>query len=210
MSKEGWVRRRTFLKGAGVAALSGLAGRSWAADTVTAADLAGDVAILREALKLHPGLYRYNSPAGFERKLEGFAANFTAAPDRAARYLALARLTAEIRCGHSYANFSNQKKAVAADLFDRPTRLPLHFVWLGDAMVVARDPSGSLAAGTRILSLEKIRRACGAGCGCSSGPMAATRRRRRRCWRCAATAGLRRSTCSRGCSRRHPARCTAC
>ena len=148
------MRRRTFLKAGAAAALSGLAGRSWAADTPAPADLAGDVAILREALKLHPGLYRYNSPAGFEDRLQRFAAEFTGAPDLAGRYLALAQLTAAIRCGHSYGNFYNQRKPVATELFDRPTRLPLHFVWLDRIMVVTGDPYGALKRGTRVLRLN--------------------------------------------------------
>ena len=148
------MRRRTFLQGGAAALVSGLSARSWAADVPAASDLAGDVRILREALELHPGLYRYNSPAEFEAKLERFGREFTAASDRAGRYLALAKLTAEIRCGHSYGNFYNQKKAVAAELFDRPTRVPLHFAWLGRDMVVLRDPAGVLPAGTQVLSLN--------------------------------------------------------
>ncbi|GLR46313.1 S41 family peptidase [Sphingomonas astaxanthinifaciens] len=148
------MRRRTFLQGSGAALLTGLSARSLAADRPDPADLAGDVAILREALKLHPGLYRYNSPAAFEARLQRFSADFTAAPDSAGRYLALARLTAAIRCGHSYGNFFNQKDAVRTALFDRPTRLPVHFVWLDRDMVVTGDPSGTLAPGTRILRLN--------------------------------------------------------
>ncbi|GAA4009745.1 S41 family peptidase [Sphingomonas humi] len=148
------MRRRTFLKAGGAAVLSGLSARALAADQPAPPDLAGDVAILREALKLHPGLYRYNSPAAFEGRLQRFAAEFSAAPNLAGRYLALTRLTAAIRCGHSYGNFFNQRKAVAAALFDRPTRLPLHFVWIDRAMVVVRHPGGSLQPGTRVLRLN--------------------------------------------------------
>lgn len=68
----------------------------------------------------------------------------------------LSRFLATIRCGHSYANFYNQKSAVAADLFDRPTRVPFHFVWVSDAMVVTADHSGEgvLPRGTRIRKLN--------------------------------------------------------
>lgn len=148
------MRRRTFLKTGGAAALGGLAARSWAADLASPGDLAGDVAILRQALTLHPGLYRYQTPQAFEARLQRFGKDFTAAPDLAGRYLALTRLTAAIRCGHSYGNFFNQKKAVAAELFNRPTRLPLHFVWVDRAMVVSNDQTGTLPRGTRILALN--------------------------------------------------------
>ncbi|GAA4038548.1 S41 family peptidase [Sphingomonas rosea] len=148
------MRRRTFLQAGGAALLAGMGARSWAADVPTTRDLAGDVAILREALKLHPGLYRYQSPAAFEAKLARFGQAFVAAGDQQARFLALAALLAEIRCGHSYPNFFNQKKEVAAELFDRPTRVPVHFVWVGDEMVVVGSRGSGLAAGTRIHRLN--------------------------------------------------------
>jgi hypothetical protein len=148
------VKRRTFLQTGGAALLGGLSARSWAVDLPTRADLAGDVAILRQAMALHPGLYRYQSPAAFDGRLQRFAGEFGQAPDLAGRYLALAKLTAAIRCGHSYGNFFNQKKAVAAALFDRPTRLPFYFVWVDRAMVVTGDPSGALPRGTRVVRLN--------------------------------------------------------
>lgn len=148
------MQRRGFLAAAAGAAMTGWAGRSLAADAPSTTDLAGDVAILREALRLHPGLYRYNSPAQFEGRLQRFGAEYTAAPDMAGRYLALTRLTAAIRCGHSYGNFFNQRKAVANALFDRPTRLPLHFVWLGREMVVTDDPSGQIARGSVVTNIN--------------------------------------------------------
>src|SRR5688572_22505401 len=91
------------------------------------AGLAGDVRIVREALKLHPGLYRYAGPAQIEDRLEQFEHAFVAAPSLERRYLVLSRFLASIRCGHSYCNFFNQKPAVAKSLFDRPTRPPFHF-----------------------------------------------------------------------------------
>lgn len=149
------MKRRTFLQSGSAALLGGgLSARSWAADALGRQDLAGDVAILREAMKLHPGLYRYQSPQMFEGRVQRFAAEFGQAPDLAGRYLALAKLTAAIRCGHSYGNFFNQKKAVAAELFDRPTRLPFHFVWVDRAMVVTGDALGSLPRGTRVIALN--------------------------------------------------------
>jgi hypothetical protein len=131
----------------------------FATDVATAAtvgDLKGDIAILREALTLHPGLYRYNTPSAIDRLLVRLANAFPAAPDLGARYALLSRFLAAIRCGHSYGNFYNQREDVANALFDRPTRLPFHFVWAGGAMVVTTDHSGanSLPPGSRIVRLN--------------------------------------------------------
>lgn len=140
------LTRRTLL--AGLAASAAAAPAS-APSEPSRADLAGDIAILRDALALHPGLYRYGSPRAVAARIDAFAPAFVAAPNLAARYLVLSGFLATIRCGHSYANFFNQKKTVAAALFDRPTRLPFRFAWMGGAMVVlADDARAGLPPGT--------------------------------------------------------------
>lgn len=123
----------------------------------TPADLGGDIHILREALKLHPGLHRYSSPAQVEKRLLRLERAFASAPSLDRRYLLLSRFMATIRCGHSYCNFFNQKDPVADALFDRATRLPFHFEWIGGRMIVIRDPSGlGVAPGTEILSINGV------------------------------------------------------
>lgn len=122
------------------------------------ADLADDVRILRQALTLHPGLHRYARPARVEERLLRFERAFLAAQSLERRYLALSRFLASIRCGHSYCNFFNQKPEVASALFDRPTRLPVHFTWIGGRMIVTRDPDRlGLAPGTEIESIDGLR-----------------------------------------------------
>lgn len=119
-------------------------------------DLRGDVAILRKALALHPGLYRYASPATVAGRLDRLEREFVATTTVEARYLLLSRFLATIRCGHSYCNFFNQREAVARPLFDRPTRLPFQFVWIDRRMIVTADPTGALARGTEILKINDL------------------------------------------------------
>lgn len=115
-----------------------------------------DITILRGALGLHPGLYRYNTPREIEAGLACLETPLAGAGDRAEIYVALQRFLSTIRCGHTQCNFYNQSDAVIAELFDRPTRVPFAFAWLGDAMVVTEDLSGTgkLAPGTQILTLN--------------------------------------------------------
>jgi hypothetical protein len=147
--------RRSFLKAGAATSFASLCGAGSPATSISQQDLAGDVAIVREALKLHPGLYRYNSQSQIEFKLKAFERDWLSAPDADGRYLALSRFTAQIQCGHSYANFFNQKKAMQSQLFDRPTRLPFHFVWIGNEMIVTRDSTGALPRGTVIQRLNR-------------------------------------------------------
>ena len=148
------MRRRTMLKGVAGLSCAPWSVRAIGADAPTRADLAGDVDIMRQALALHPGLYRYNSPRQVDAALTALRPRFSAAPTQADRYLLLSRFQRMIRCGHSYANFYNQKKAVAADLFDRKTRLPFHFVWSGERMLVIRDQWNGLMPGTEVLAID--------------------------------------------------------
>lgn len=153
--------RRAVLAGIGAGALASAGAHAQVAapsPAPSAADLRGDVAILREALTLHPGLYRYTTPRAMAARLDAFTPAFVSAPDQAGRYLALARLLASIRCGHSYANFYNQKQALKDALFDRPTRLPFRFLWIGDQMVVTADDSGTgqLPPGSLITDINGV------------------------------------------------------
>jgi hypothetical protein len=127
------------------------------APTPTTADLAADIDIVRDALlALHPGLYRYNEPAAIDAGLKALRVEFAAAPDLAQRYLLLSRVLATLRCGHSYANFFNQSRAVQQALFDRPTRLPFHWVWMNGEMVVTSERLGApeLARGTVVTEVN--------------------------------------------------------
>lgn len=128
------------------------------AEAPSPADLKGDIAILRQALALHPGLYRYATPAQIAARIDLLERDWLAAPGSDGRYLALSRFLATIRCGHSYANFFNQKKAVRADLFDRPTRLPFAFRWIGGRMIVTADQSGTglVAPGMEVVRINGV------------------------------------------------------
>lgn len=149
------MQRRDFLKLAGAAALAPQLGRAM---TASAADLSEDMWVLREALKLHPGLYRYNSPAGIAAALDRLEPRFMAARDQAERFLLLQRFLSMIRCGHTQCNFYNQSDAVVDALFERRTRLPFRFAWIDRQMVVLGDESGTgqLVRGSCVLGINGI------------------------------------------------------
>lgn len=140
---------------AGAAVLAGLR-----PPQASAADLADDLAILRESLlTLHPGLYRYNSISRIEAGLDRLQSAFLAAPNQDQRYLELSRFLAMLRCGHSYASFFNQRKVVADALFDRPTRLPFAFRWIAGQMVVTQLQSSDLpfSPGSIVTGINGVR-----------------------------------------------------
>ena len=143
--------RRTFLH-TGTLALGTAA---LPASLAAAAPDLDDVSIVRQALDLHPGLYRYQSPRQFAQHFAQFARDWQARPNRAARFLTLSRLTAQIRCGHTQCNPFNQTDEVVADLFDCPTRLPFAFRWIDNRMVVTGD-SGAVTGIVRGSVVEHL------------------------------------------------------
>lgn len=116
-----------------------------------------DIDILQETYEtLHPGLYRYNTPARMRARFEALRRDWSADQTRAQAYLSLSRFLASIQCGHTYANFYNQSEAVRAELFDPWPRLPFQFLWLDGRMVVDRNLSevAMLSPGAEILAVN--------------------------------------------------------
>ncbi len=115
-----------------------------------------DIVLLRRAYEmLHPGLYRYSTPQEMSIRWAALANAASTPTSLSSFYLTLSRFLATIRCGHTYANFYNQKREVAAALFEAPDRLPFNFLWLDNAMIVTADPFDTgIAPGSRIVSID--------------------------------------------------------
>ncbi|WP_037503187.1 S41 family peptidase [Sphingomonas jaspsi] len=123
-----------------------------------AGELADDIDIVRRSLALHPGLLRYQTQSQVDARLGRLARDYGAARSLDERFLLLSAFTATVRCGHTQCNPYNQKKAVVAQLFERPTRVPFEFDWIGRRMVVLADRSGTgrLVRGSEILSIDGV------------------------------------------------------
>lgn len=130
------------------------------ADTILqSGDLLTDVAILRRAYEqLHPGLHRYNTPAQMDAHFAALEREFSRDRTLADAYLALSTFAAKVKCGHTYANFFNQPRAVAEALFRGP-RVPFYFRWIDGRMIVTRSVADDtrLVAGTEIVAINGVR-----------------------------------------------------
>ena len=123
------------------------------------AGLLKDADILHTAFTtLHPGLYRYNTPEQIESHFARLRQDFGKASDLKAAYIALSEFTAKIQCGHTYPNFFNQPPEVAKPIFEGQNRIPFHFRWIGDSMVVTEDltPDHALRPGTVVRKINGI------------------------------------------------------
>jgi hypothetical protein len=74
---------------------------------IASADLETDAAILRKAYEaLPPGLYRYSSKAGMEAKFDALPKSLSQDLPRRDAFVAFSVFAAQVKCGHTYANFS--------------------------------------------------------------------------------------------------------
>ena len=123
------------------------------------AALIADIDLLERIYEtLHPGLYRYQTPAQFKAKCATMKLELKATSGVRAQYLALSRLLAEVKCGHTYANFFNQSKAISSDIVDPANKLPFHFLWMGSKMVVSNNPLNldGLKPGDEIVAINGV------------------------------------------------------
>ncbi|PIB94195.1 S41 family peptidase [Caulobacter sp. FWC2] len=135
------LNRRRLLQLSGGLAL-GAALPAWA-DTVTD-DWSGDVAILRQAWEtMHPGVYRYSTPQEISARLDGLARAWAAPGTFRDRFLALTRVTASLKCGHTYPSPYNSSDATVARIYPDRSLVPFLFRWIDGRMVVIRDDSGA-------------------------------------------------------------------
>lgn len=119
--------------------------------------LQADLAILRVAYEsLHPGLRRYNTDADLDAHWATLTREFDRDRTLGDAFLALARFTAALRCGHSYPNFYNQRDSVATALFASSPLVPFGFRWLDGRMIVTASATGDarLPRGTEVLAID--------------------------------------------------------
>ena len=149
------LTRRTFVAGlAATAAMPLLAQPPFLASTAMQRDLD----MLRAGLlALHPGLFRYQTAAAFERRFRALRAWAASPRPPGAFFLALARFTAPIRCGHTYPNPNNQPRRTREALFAGRDRIPFAFAWLDRNMIVTRTLADvPLRPGDEVTALDGV------------------------------------------------------
>lgn len=121
-------------------------------------DLRGDIAILRQAWEtMHPGLYRYSTPAQVADRFSGLEAAWSAPASFQDRLLALTRVTAAVRCGHTFPSPYNSADATVAQMYPGRALVPFRFRWIGGRMVVTHDDSAEqvFARGAAITAVNR-------------------------------------------------------
>jgi hypothetical protein len=120
-----------------------------------------DLDVVDQAFRsLHPAVYRYSTPAQWSARVDSLRVYFAVPRTRGDTYLAFARLTASIQCGHTYLNFWNQPRSVRRWLTDGADKLPFEFDLSDrDTWTVTRSGNAALRAGDVVQAINGVRTA---------------------------------------------------
>ena len=123
----------------------------------TAAQATRDINILVRGLReLHPGLYRYITPPEFDSAVAKTRARLANGGTRSELFLAMTRLAAAVRCGHTWTNPLNQADALQRELFSRADKLPFRLALVEDRFLVTASATDGVAAGDELLSIDGV------------------------------------------------------
>ncbi|PTT83401.1 peptidase S41, partial [Pelomonas sp. HMWF004] len=124
-----------------------------AAPEISAEAALSDLRLLKRSfVALHPGLYRYATPAHIDAEFAAADAAVAQGASRAQFYLLATKLAAAVRCGHTWTNPTNQTPATKALLAQRTLPLVLRFV--AGRLWVAASASPAVPAGSELLAIE--------------------------------------------------------
>lgn len=115
-----------------------------------------DLAILKaELITLHPGLYRYNTPAQIETKFKQLEQKATVNKDVKAFYLMIAEFATQIKCGHTFLNPLNLSDSAYAMLMPKNV-FPLFFKIIDNKIIVTHNVSeySNIKPGDEIVSIN--------------------------------------------------------
>ena len=124
------------------------------APTLTADQAQRELRILKRGLTgLHAGLYRYQTAEQFEAVFAHAEAQVADGSDAAEMYLIATRITAAVRCGHTWTNPLNQGPAMQRALGALPA-LPVRVRLLERRLLVTASADPQVPVNAELLSID--------------------------------------------------------
>lgn len=149
------MQRRQFVAACAAAPALGVHAQGAApAPELSPEQAARDLRILKRAFAdLHPGLFRYATPAQIEAEFAAAEDAVKAGSSRAEMFLLASRLAAAVRCGHTWTNPYNQGRAIE-ELLARADKLPLTLRFVQGRALVTGSVVAGLPAGAELLAVD--------------------------------------------------------
>jgi len=125
--------------------------------TIPKEKLLEDYEIVKTAYTtMHPGLYRYNTPAQIEQHLEVLKADCSKDITIPEAYIAFSKFVAQIKCGHTYANFWNQPMITKRAITYQADKVPFHFRLAENRMIITETATDEslLKRGAEVVAIN--------------------------------------------------------
>jgi C-terminal processing protease CtpA/Prc len=121
-------------------------------------ELKEDFAVLKRVLvELHPGLYRYNTPAEMEKKFDAFEAKLNEPLTDSEFFKLFAQMISEVKCYHTYPNPLSQTDEIKNGLLNRRNYFPFYFQMIGRKMIITENASSkNLSRGSKITKINGV------------------------------------------------------
>ena len=118
--------------------------------------LLADFELIRKmVLSVHPGTFRYNSEETIHAALEALKEQLSRPQSYGEAYLAMSKLTAQIKCDHTKVGFNNQNRLINSVIHYQKDKLPFAFKWIDEEMIVTYNASeANIPRGSAILSID--------------------------------------------------------
>lgn len=126
---------------------------------ISPAKLTEDFNICKRALlEIHPGLYRYSSKDQIDSIFNHFEVVFSKPLSYQEAFLNFTRLTAAIKCGHTFPSFYNQVGFIKEVVLNQKDKLPFSFRVLDERIFITESilKDIEIPLGTEILSINGI------------------------------------------------------
>ena len=107
-------------------------------------------------LEVHPGTYRYNNQDEISDALAELKTKFGRPISRGEAYLAISKLTAQLKCDHTKAGFNNQNRIINSIIHYQKDKIPFTFCWVDEEMIVLYNASENslLRRGTKVIAIN--------------------------------------------------------
>jgi hypothetical protein len=122
---------------------------------LTSVQALADVRLAERALvELHPGLYRYRTPAEIQAQFSRSEESVRGGASGAKMYVEISRLAAVVQCGHTWTNPLNQSDAVKNSLFDGQDKLPLRLRVVEHRLLVTASTTPLVSPGDELTAIQ--------------------------------------------------------
>lgn len=128
------------------------------AKTLTPQQMKADLRIVKSAWEnIHPGLYRYNTPAEIDSYFKAMDVKTNLPMEQRSFFILLSQLNIKLRCGHSFVSYYNNKKILKANLYSS-VFLPVLYRVVDGKMVITYNLSDAetIKPGSELLAINNI------------------------------------------------------